>query len=1194
MRLNAARAAIRFVAAGGLCAVTVCAQQYVFQSYGQEDGLANLAVKCLLQDRAGYLWAGTENGLYRFDGAKFEAYSYADGLPSSRIEGLAESSDGTLWVATRRGLSYRTGNRFKLAGDQMGGVLSRSPLSANPFGRIYVSTANGLHEGVPSDQGWRFRRLWGGPGGGATAAVAAAADGSVWFGCNRSICRWNAGEVERFGPERGVDEQRWDGLTVDLEGTVWARSAARLISKKPEAAGFRDEQVRLPESVESEGASVGRQGQLFVPTNEGLMERRDGVWRRIGEQQDLPMENVVAAIEDREGSVWLALGGGGLTRWAGYSEWEGFTQKSGLPAQTTWGMAEDRDGAVWVGTDRGVASLRKVRGVWRVAPLDIPGLPKARVRQVEIEPGGHIWLGYADHGLWRVSPVARTATRFDGDGGRMSPRVMGLKLDSKGNLWVGTRSGLYVGRRAGGQWRFQPELIQEGSEDSGFFDLAEDSAGRVWAGGALGLAMREGGRWRVYTQQDGLSSGFVGYLAAHPDGTIWIGYRENVGISAARLEGGRLKLTHVRARDGLSSDQAISLAVDGRGWVWLGTDRGLSVWNGVNWKSYSSQEGLIWNDCDGDALLAARDGTIWIGTSRGLAHFLGEAVAAPNPPVEVLLSTVVMGGRSWDDGGAVEGRRGDALNATVSIMTFKNSRRARIRYRMAGLEGDWVVTRQREIRYANMPPGAYSLEVESGLDGGPWSGRPARLDITVKPAWWESWWAIAGALVCLLFMGQWYLRRRMGRLREQQRQLEAAVELRTRELWAQKNRTEEEKATVERQREEIATLLGTAQESNRLKSEFLANMSHEIRTPMNAVLGMTALVLESGIQGEQAHYVSLAHQSAESLLSLLNEILDFSKIEAGRLELDRRPFLVRDLLSESASTLSVLACRKGLEFRIDIDEAVPKVVEGDAFRLRQVLVNLIGNALKFTDQGAVRVSVRVIECGPPRQLAFEVSDTGVGIEPGKLRTIFEPFRQADGSTSRRHGGTGLGLAISSRLVSMLGGEIGVRSSPDAGSVFHFTVPLYEAPAQDRATPVARVDASPEALAGLRVLVAEDNDVNLLLIRKILENAGCLVSHAVNGKQAVEMARQGCFDAILMDVQMPELDGLEATRRIRAAGLADLPILALTANAFQQDVQQCLTAGMDAYLSKPVHARALRSKLAELTAGRRQPIARSIF
>jgi CheY-like chemotaxis protein len=177
---------------------------------------------------------------------------------------------------------------------------------------------------------------------------------------------------------------------------------------------------------------------------------------------------------------------------------------------------------------------------------------------------------------------------------------------------------------------------------------------------------------------------------------------------------------------------------------------------------------------------------------------------------------------------------------------------------------------------------------------------------------------------------------------------------------------------------------------------------------------------------------------------------------------------------------------------------------------------------------------------------------------------------------------------------MLGGEIGVRSSPDAGSVFHFTVPLYEAPAQDRATPVARVDASPEALAGLRVLVAEDNDVNLLLIRKILENAGCLVSHAVNGKQAVEMARQGCFDAILMDVQMPELDGLEATRRIRAAGLADLPILALTANAFQQDVQQCLTAGMDAYLSKPVHARALRSKLAELTAGRRQPIARSIF
>ncbi len=1106
--------------ASGLCVVATWAQQYVFQSYGQEEGLANLSVKCLLQDLHGYLWVGTENGLYRFDGAKFESYSEADGLPGARVAGLAETTDGTLWVATRRGLSYRRGNRFKRVEAQLEGILSRSPLSASPSGRIYASTTSGLFEGARTGQGWQFRRLWGGARAGSTAAVAAGPDGSVWFGCERSICNWKAGEVARFGPERGVVEQRWDGLTVDRDGTVWARSAARLISKTRKAAEFSNEQVHLPESAESEGASLGRQGQLFVPTNEGLMERRDGVWRRIGEQQDLPVENVAAALEDREGSVWIALSGGGLARWAGYSEWEAFKQKGGLPAQTVWGMAEDRDGAVWVGTDKGVARLKREQGVWRVTSLDIAGLPKARVRQVELEPDGHLWLGYAEHGLWRVLPGSRKAERFDVRGGRMTPQVMSLKLDSKGNLWVGTRSGLYVGRQVRGQWKFELEAIQQGSEDRSLFDVAEDGAGRVWVGGALGLAVREDGRWRVYTQEDGLSSSFVGHIAAHWDGSIWIGYRENVGISVARLEGGKLKIRHIRSNQGLSSDQALSLAVDRWGWVWLGTDRGLSVWNGTSWKQYSSQEGLIWNDCDGDALLAASDGTIWIGTSRGLSHFRREGVTAPATPVEVLLSTFVMGWREGDGEATIKGRRGDALNVTVSMMTFKNSKRMRMRYRMVGLEEDWAVSPQREIRYARMPSGVYTLEVESGIEGGPWSGRLARLEVVVEPAWWESWWARAAALASILLFGHWILRRRVGRLRAQQLRLEEAVESRTRELSAQKKRTEEEKVTVERQREEIGKLLEAAQEANRLKSEFLANMSHEIRTPMNAVLGMTELVLESGIHGEQAQYISLAHHSAESLLSLLNEILDFSKIEAGRLELDRQPYSVRDLLRETVSTLSVLARQKGLTVGIDVGGEVPDVVEGDALRLRQVLMNLIGNALKFTEAGAVNVSVRIQESGLRRMLAFEVGDTGVGIEASKLETIFEPFRQADGSTSRRHGGTGLGLAISSRLVSMLGGEIGVRSSPGKGSVFHFTIPLIEAPAQDSTGSGALVDMGQTRLEGLHVLVAEDNDVNRLLIGKILENAGCIVSHATNGNEAVEMVREGSFDAVLMDVQMP--------------------------------------------------------------------------
>jgi len=1191
LKYYGAGVAVRLAAMVAVCSAAALAQQYVFQSYGQEEGLANLSAKCLLQDRDGYLWVGTENGLFRFDGARFRAFGEADGLPGTRVEGLAETQDGTFWVATQRGLSRREGDRFIPVSKKLGGTLSRSPLSAGLGGKVYASMLGGLFEGAKQEGHWRFRRLWGGQPNQSTAAVAAAPNGSVWFGCDTAICCWTNGRVDRFGPEHGVAAQRWDGLTVDGPGTVWARSAARLIYRPDGAVKFHSEKVKLPDSVESESASLGRSGQLLIPTNEGLMERRDGVWRRIGEEQGLPMENVIAAMEDREGSVWLALGGGGVARWAGYSGWEAFTRRDGLPAQTTWGMAEDRDGTVWVGTDKGVAALRRANGQWQLTRLMVQGLPEARVRQVAIDNDGSLWLGYADHGLWRVPPGRASAEPYHFNGDATRPRVMSLLLDRRGQLWVATRNGLFLGRRTGRQRNFARQTVLSGVPNKTFYGLAEDREGRIWAAGALGLAVHEAGRWRVFSPKDGLSSSYVAYLAAHPDGSIWLGYRENVGISKARLTRGQLTLRHIRAGDGLTSDQALSVAVDAHGWVWLGTDRGVSVWDGKAWRQFTSQEGLIWNDCDGAALLAAKDGTVWIGTSRGLSHLSRDGFAEPSPPAKVLFPAIVMGGRHLAPGQALQGRRGDALSVTAAVMTFKHSKRVRIRYRLLGLEDDWVVSPQREIRYASMPSGSYTLEVEAGLEGGPWSGRIERLDLVVEPAWWETWWARMAALGLMVTIVQWMIRHRIATLRAQHRRLEEAVARRTSELTEQKRRTEQEKATVERQREEIGKLLEAAQEANRLKGEFLANMSHEIRTPMNGVLGMTALALETGISGEQAQYVSMAHQSAEGLLSLLNEILDFSKIEAGRLDLDRQPFQVRAVVSEAISTLSALARTKGLDVKIEIGAGVPDTVSGDCLRLRQVLMNLAGNALKFTEKGEVGVSVSVAGRNGSGEgaavkdggdtLLFEVRDTGEGIAEEKLETIFEPFRQADGSTSRRHGGTGLGLAISARLVSMMGGKIGVRSRLGQGSVFYFTIPLNEAPAVDvgYAAPEGAIGGG--RLEGLRVLVAEDNEVNRILIRKILEKSGCAVTQAANGAEAVDLIRAGTFDAVLMDVQMPELDGLEATRRIRAAGMTGLPIIALTAHAFQHDLQECLAAGMNAYLSKPVHAQKLRSTLAQV-------------
>jgi signal transduction histidine kinase/ligand-binding sensor domain-containing protein len=1042
--------------------------QYAIDHWTTEQGLPKNAVHAIAQTPDGYLWVGTEGGLVRFDGVRFVPFWHPDApdLKGVNVTALLVTRDGALWIATDGGLVARYLN---------GGIQLYHP----PAGTT-LSTIRGLIQD-------RENAIWVGAWEGVYVVgreglepVAGAGEGIYRFAIDEAGQLWAAsrGGLRRVGRDATTTIRRADGLPGNIVHGVWpARGGGVWLTSVGHVVRYRDGVEAISQSpAPVPGALlrtvlVDRHGTVWVGGWGGLARLVDGVFDAMPAREGLINQAVVSMFEDREGSLWIGTRGGGLAR-VRDSLVVTHSSPEGLSRPDTQGVLADRQGRVWVGvSDAGVDVFE--RGRWRHVD-ETPLLRDTQLLAVTQDASDAIWFGTED-GL--VSFRDGTYRRHVLPG--LAPDVViGSAMAARtGGVWVVADDHLFHVRGDDARVITYDAVLVGNARAV----LGEGATGTVWFSTHKGLAGWREGRtmlaWSAPSEENRPVT-----LALDPDGSMWLGTR---GLGLVHLAAA--KATVFRQEAGLPDDWVLEVLDGGDGTLWLATHVGIAVIRKadlhpdgrvVDRRILSLDEGMRSNytdDTGQPTLTRGPDGRLWAATTHGVASFDPAALPASVSPPQVIVESVrvdgtEMFGRAHD----AEPGRG-ALDVIYTATSLVGQLRVRFEYLLEGFDDRWIdAGTSREAHFTNLPPGTYTFRVAAREAFGAWriEGRP--VSFTLKPHFYETAWARAGAVAVILGFIGGLARWRGRRTAEHQRRLAALVDTRTRELQveiAQHRATEhalrQSEALLQRAHDQLETRVhertrelqleiaerrraeaeltmarDAAEEASRAKSTFVANMSHELRTPLNAVIGYAELVsedlVERGLTQSRAD-VERIRTAGTHLLSLVSDVLDLSKVEAGRMDVTVEGVDIAALVADVVSTVAPLAEHNGNSLEV-CDGSAGRRMRTDATRLRQVLINLASNACKFTSQGRVLIAVEWIEAGRGESVRFRVTDTGIGISADDFGRLFREFSQLDPSTTRRYGGTGLGLALCQRLCRLLGGEISVESAVGKGSCFTVELP----------------------------------------------------------------------------------------------------------------------------------------------------------